>query len=79
MSKHDITAYGEQELSLHVLNTEYLYRAFQRCDDEQDLRALVCEFKYTDEQFAELVSDLEEDLKERDGDDGRECVWLRSN
>jgi hypothetical protein len=77
MSKHDITMYGEQELSLHVLNTEYLYRRFQRCDDERDLRILVCEFTYTEEQFAELVSDLEDDLKEREHD-LKESLWCTS-
>lgn len=75
MSKQDLTMYGEQELSLHVLNTEYLYRQFQRCDDARDLRMLVCEFKYTDEQFDELVSDLEADLEERGEPDLKESVW----
>lgn len=60
MDKQDLTQYGEQELSLNVLNTEHLYRAFMRCDDEADLRGLVDpEFTYTDEQFEELVDDLE--------------------
>ena len=78
MSKHDITMYGEQELSLLVMNTEYLYKAFLRCDDERDLRILVCEFKYTDEQFEELCNDLEEDLKEREHE-LNDCVWLVQN
>lgn len=73
MSKHDITMYGEQELSLHVLNTEYLYRKFQRCDDERDLRFLVCEFTYTEEQFAELCRDLADDLEERE-EEVPECI-----
>ena len=59
MDKQDLTGYGEQELSLHVQNTEYLYWGFMRCDDASDLRALVDgEFAYTDEQFDELVDDL---------------------
>lgn len=58
--KQDLTAHGEQELSLHVLNTEHLYHEFMRCDDADDLRAVVdSEFTYTDEQFEELVDDLE--------------------
>jgi hypothetical protein len=60
MDKQDLTQYGEQELSLHVMNTEHLYRQFMRCDDESDLRRVVDpEFTYTDEQFEELVDDLE--------------------
>jgi len=55
----DLTEYGEQELSRYVLNTEYLYLGFMRCEDARDLHALVDgEFKYTSEQFDELVSDL---------------------
>ena len=74
-NKTDITMYGDGELSLLVLNTEYLYRRFRRCDDERDLRFLVCEFEYTAEQFAELVADLQEDLKEREPE-LRECHWV---
>lgn len=60
MERTDLTSYGEQELSLNVMNTEHLYRAFMRCDDERDLRSLVDpEFIYTDEQFEELLDDLE--------------------
>lgn len=60
MDKQDLTQYGEQELSLHVLNTECLYRGFMRCDDEQDLRNLVEPlFIFTSEQFDELLDDLE--------------------
>lgn len=62
--KTDITMYGEQELSLHILNTEYLYRQFTRCCDESDLQTLVCEFTYTDEQFKELCSDLRDEIEE---------------
>ena len=73
MSNKDLTAYGEQELSLVVLNTEYLYRKFRRCDDERDLRFLVCEFTYTDEQFAELARDLADDIEERE-EELPECI-----
>lgn len=56
----DITQYGEQELSLHVQNTEWLYHEFMQCEDEDDLRTLVDpEFTYTEEQFEELVDDLD--------------------
>ena len=57
--KQDLTQFSEQELSLHVLNTEALYRAFRRCQDADDVRAVVDPyFVYTDEQFDELLSDL---------------------
>jgi hypothetical protein len=60
MNKQDITEYGEQELSLWVQNTEHLYHGFRRCVTESQLRALVDdEFIYTDEQFEELVRDME--------------------
>jgi len=61
MSKIDITMYGEQELSLHVLNTEHLYRDLLICEDDQDLRDLCSQFKYTEEQFEELCRDREEE------------------
>jgi hypothetical protein len=62
----DLTGYGEQELSLHVMNTEHLYHAFMRCDDEQDLKQLVDgEFIYSLDQWAELCDDLELELEDR--------------
>ena len=62
----DLTSYGEQELSLWVQNDEYFYRQFCRCEDENDLRKVVDGFfLYTDEQFAELVDDLEAELAEQ--------------
>lgn len=73
MSKQDLTMYGNQELSLVVLNTEYLYRALCRCDDAEDLERLCEGFLYTPEQFKELESDLEEELKERESE---EEAWL---
>lgn len=66
MSKQDLTMYGEQELSLNVMNDEYLYRQFRRCDDAADLEQLCSGFNYSSEQFEELESDLEEELKERE-------------
>jgi len=62
----DLTQYGEQELSLNVMNDEYLYRQFNRCDDADDLRRMCECFAYSDEQFAELQSDLEDDLEARE-------------
>lgn len=58
MNAFDLRGYGEQELSLHVLNTEHLYRQFMRCDDESDLRKVVLDFTYSEEQFEELLRDL---------------------
>jgi hypothetical protein len=72
MSKQDLTQYGEQELSLNVMNDEYLYRQFSRCDDEDDLEQMVSGFNYTQEQFDELVSDLDDDRAERAADEESE-------
>lgn len=63
-NKADITMYGEQELSLNILNTEYLYRQFLRCEDSADLEELCSDFEYTSEQFEELESDLKDELAE---------------
>lgn len=58
----DLTQYGDQELSLHVLNDEWLYRGFLRCEDYLDLQRLVDgTFIYTRAQFEELLADLSED------------------
>ena len=65
-NKTDLTEYGDQELSLNVLNDEYLYRQFRRCDDSQDLRQLCDCFEYTEEQFDELVNDLAAEKEEDD-------------
>ncbi len=61
---NDIRKYGEQELSLNVMNDEYLYTMYMRCKDLSDLRKLAdANFRYTAEQFEELHADLREDLK----------------
>ena len=65
-NKTDLTGYSDQELSLNVMNDEYLYRQFRRCDDASDLRNLCECFEYTQEQFEELVSDLEAEKEEDD-------------
>lgn len=62
----DLTSHGEQELSLWVQNDEYFYTRFLQCEDEIDLQRLVDgHFVYTDEQFDELVDDLETELAEQ--------------
>ena len=63
MDRIDLTMYGDQELSLNVLNDEYLYSQFKSCDDVDDLRRMCEVFTYSDEQFAELQSDLEDELE----------------
>lgn len=67
--KQDLTMYGEQELSLVVMNDSQLYNAFMRCDDTSDLKRLCEAFEYSAEQFEELESDLEEELKDREAAD----------
>jgi len=72
---YDCTKYGEQELSLMVMNDEGLYRAMRECSCESQLRDLVEEhFLYTEAQFEELVDDWRADQEEPDdsaGDDWR--------
>jgi hypothetical protein len=58
----DITNYTNQELSLLVFNTEYLYAERH---NRQTLMALInSTYKYTDNQMAELISDLDADQEE---------------
>ena len=62
----DLTQHGEQELSLWVNNDEYFYSRFCDCEDESDLHRLVDGFfKYTPEQFEELVDDMETEQAEQ--------------
>ena len=62
----DLTQHSDAELSLIVLNTEHLYRAYMRCDDHDDLRTMVDGegLVYTEAQFEELCEDL--DSEDRD-------------
>ena len=57
----DLTQYGEQELSLHVFNEEYLYNNRHRMFLKDILDDT---FIYTDEQWIELQADLEQDAEE---------------
>ena len=53
----DLTEYSSAELSMHVMNDEFLYN--QR--HSESLKGLIDEqFVYTDEQWDELQEDLEE-------------------
>ena len=52
----DLTEYSDRELSLHVMNDEYLY---SERGHKAYLMALINEqFKYTQEQLEELENDL---------------------
>ena len=65
MDKQDITMYGEQELSLHFMNTEHLYNAMRRCALASQLReAAETWFVFTEEQWEELVADWADDQDE---------------
>ena len=57
----DLTQYGEQELSLHVFNDEYLYNNRHRMFLKDILDDT---FIYTDEQWIELQADLKQDAEE---------------
>lgn len=65
----DLTDHSDKELSLVVMNDEYLYNQFMRCEDESDLAELVADIEYTNAQFDELHNDLMEE-QENDYTDG---------
>jgi len=56
---NDITQYGENELSLHVFNDEYLYNA--RLNKSYLIDIINETFIYTDEQMDVLIQDLDEE------------------
>ncbi|MBT7557634.1 hypothetical protein HN615_12005 [Candidatus Woesearchaeota archaeon] len=56
---NDITQYGENELSLHVFNDEYLYNA--RLNKSYLMALISEEFIYTDEQMDVLIQDLDDE------------------
>jgi len=60
MSKINCTMYGNQELSLHVLNDEYFYRLTRRMNYRSQVKEFCDQyFLYTDDQLDELCDDLE--------------------
>lgn len=60
MDKHDTTEYGDQELSLIVMNDEFHYNNTRRIPLRKRLREYCDEyFTYTEEQFEELCDDLD--------------------
>jgi len=61
MEKTDLTEYGEDELSLNVMNTEYFYLNRHNSDF---IRELGKHFDYTEEQLSVLIEDLKEDLED---------------
>jgi hypothetical protein len=63
--KNDIREYSDSELSLHVMNDEYLYKMRRR--PLRHLRADLEEmFIFTIEQWEDLVETIEADLAEDD-------------
>ncbi len=62
IEKQDLTEYSNNELSLLVFNTEYLYRM------RRNVRKLMQEidevYLYNDEQLTVLLQDIKEDLGE---------------
>ena len=55
MNKQNITEYSDEELSLIVLNDEYLYRQRNRPSFIETVKEL---FIYTDEQLEVLKQDI---------------------
>lgn len=62
LTKTDLTQYSDNELSLLVFNDEGLYKI--RHNKFLMAIALDTLFIYTDEQYDQLVVDLEEDYEE---------------
>lgn len=58
MNKQDLTEYSDGELSLHVMNDEYLYRQRRSCNLKEQLEEL---FIFSEEQWEELENDLKEE------------------
>ena len=58
----DLTQYSDQELSLVVFNTEYLYHL--RHNESALFEVLDESFVYTDDQRAELIQDIEDEANE---------------
>lgn len=68
--RDDLTVYGDGELSLHVFNDEGLYKMMRRTRNLRTVRDCLEEmFIFNDEQWAELVDDIDAD-REEDDDDG---------
>lgn len=63
MKKQDLTSYGSSELSMHVMNDEYLYN--HRFDEDLKVQ-LEEQFIFTDEQLEELEEDLQEELDQEE-------------
>lgn len=60
--KQDLTGYSDEELSLHVFNTEYLYclRHYPAALEE----AIENLFHFTPAQFDVLLQDIYDDINE---------------
>lgn len=66
--KNDLREYSDAELSMHVMNDEDLYRLVRRERNLRLVRETLAEhFIFTDDQWAELVQDIDDDRHE-DGD-----------
>lgn len=61
----DLTEYSDAELSMHVMNDEYLYK--MRRQPLRALRETLEEmYIFNDDQWADLVETIEADLEEED-------------
>lgn len=61
----DLTVYGDSELSLNVFNDEDLYKMMRRTRDLNTMREYLEEsFIFNDDQWAELVEDIDADRAE---------------
>ena len=68
--KTDITHYGDQELSLLVLNDPFLYMEFTRAVIREDFAMLMDTIKeffvFNDDQLEDLKETFKEEVKQSD-------------
>ena len=64
MNKQDVTMQSDDELSLIVMNDEYLYKGRHRRNFINEIKEM---FTYTDAQLDVLKQDLADDLEESEG------------
>lgn len=65
MNKQDLREYSDSELSLNVFNDYACYKMMRRTRDLDTVRQFLEEiFLFTEDQWAELVEDIDADRKE---------------
>lgn len=80
MEKQDLTIYGEQELSLLVMNDEPLYKVFIRSVELERFNFILDHvsdiFTFTQEQEDDLRDTWEDELTEKNEDESRSTTQI---